>query len=590
MAKGKHSKGKHDKKSSGAEQEYSYTPLEQPTRQFTPESTEGQATGHTSPDASADHTTAYQAPADDEFESYVDEPAGSPYNTPAEQPAYGARQSYDAPAGQPAYGTTDGGPLLEDMPTKKKGHKALWRTLIIIAAVLLAAYIAGIIFFISHFEPNSNVSGVDCSYKTVSDAEDIVKSHIDDYKLTIVERADANNVNNTANETIKGSAVDVAYVSDGKVSTALGSQNKFIWPARLFSKVVTDAAVSVKYDDTKLKSAISALNCMNTSKMVAAVDATTIFNGTEYVVQPEVMGTTLDASTTDVQIAKAVSSTEDTINLSDAGCYKDPSVYSNSPELQSKITLYNKYVPFSITYTFGDTKEVLDGNTAISWYTIDSSGNATLNEDDITDWVAGLASRHDTVGSTRTFTSADGKTVSVSGGTYGWQIDQDAEFDDIKSSLTSHTSVTRDPDYVATAASYGSPDWGSTYFECSISDQHWWYVQNGQVVLDTDCVTGLPTAEKATPTGVYDILDKQSPYTMHGTELPGGGYEYVTDCSYWMRVTWSGVGIHDAWWKSAFGGTEYQTSGSHGCINTPTTVAGELYGMIAVGTPVIIHD
>ena len=57
-----------------------------------------------------------------------------------------------------------------------------------------------------------------------------------------------------------------------------------------------------------------------------------------------------------------------------------------------------------------------------------------------------------------------------------------------------------------------------------------------------------------------------------------------------MRVTWTGIGFHDANWQSSFGGTRYQTSaGSHGCINMPVSKAGELYGMLSVGTPVIIH-
>lgn len=58
-----------------------------------------------------------------------------------------------------------------------------------------------------------------------------------------------------------------------------------------------------------------------------------------------------------------------------------------------------------------------------------------------------------------------------------------------------------------------------------------------------------------------------------------------------MRVTWSGIGFHDAIWQSAFGGTLNQspTIGSHGCINMPLDKAAELYGMISENIPVIIH-
>ena len=58
---------------------------------------------------------------------------------------------------------------------------------------------------------------------------------------------------------------------------------------------------------------------------------------------------------------------------------------------------------------------------------------------------------------------------------------------------------------------------------------------------------------------------------------------------YWMRVTWSGSGFHDATWQPAFGGTLNQTRGSHGCINMPYDKAAQLYEMVEMGTPVVIH-
>ena len=57
-----------------------------------------------------------------------------------------------------------------------------------------------------------------------------------------------------------------------------------------------------------------------------------------------------------------------------------------------------------------------------------------------------------------------------------------------------------------------------------------------------------------------------------------------------MRVTWTGIGFHDAKWQTAFGGELYKTrKGSHGCINMPPALAGQLYDMLQVGCPVVIH-
>ena len=74
-----------------------------------------------------------------------------------------------------------------------------------------------------------------------------------------------------------------------------------------------------------------------------------------------------------------------------------------------------------------------------------------------------------------------------------------------------------------------------------------WYVVNGAVQLETDVVTGLPTPERETPTGVYSILEMKRDKVLTGTIDPSTGKPiYQTPVAYWMRVTWTGVGFHDA--------------------------------------------
>ena len=76
---------------------------------------------------------------------------------------------------------------------------------------------------------------------------------------------------------------------------------------------------------------------------------------------------------------------------------------------------------------------------------------------------------------------------------------------------------------------------------------------------------------------------------MGETDPATGQPIYETPVAYWMRVTWTGIGFHDATWQSAFGGSRYQTNGSHGCINMPYDQAAALYDMLSVGTPVVMH-
>lgn len=50
-------------------------------------------------------------------------------------------------------------------------------------------------------------------------------------------------------------------------------------------------------------------------------------------------------------------------------------------------------------------------------------------------------------------------------------------------------------------------------------------------------------------------------------------------------------GIHDAdGWRTAYGGAIYLTSGSHGCVNTPTAMAKLIYETVDIGTAVVVYD
>ena len=56
-----------------------------------------------------------------------------------------------------------------------------------------------------------------------------------------------------------------------------------------------------------------------------------------------------------------------------------------------------------------------------------------------------------------------------------------------------------------------------------------------------------------------------------------------------MPFIGGGWGLHDATWRSSFGGSIYKGGGSHGCVNLPYDVAEKMYQVIEVGTPVLVY-
>ena len=99
-------------------------------------------------------------------------------------------------------------------------------------------------------------------------------------------------------------------------------------------------------------------------------------------------------------------------------------------------------------------------------------------------------------------------------------------------------------------------------------------------------VTGKPSRGDATPQGVYILKYKEKNTTLRGPKKEDRSYEWESPVTYWMPFN-GGIGLHDASWRSSFGGTIYIYSGSHGCINLPGKKAAKIYEMIDKETPIV---
>jgi len=105
-----------------------------------------------------------------------------------------------------------------------------------------------------------------------------------------------------------------------------------------------------------------------------------------------------------------------------------------------------------------------------------------------------------------------------------------------------------------------------------------------------------------TPAGEYKILEKVADkhsdiygitVDMMGNEVngnadvrkdrpPAGGKFIFAPMPYWMRLTWTGIGMH------AGPIPEPGTPSSHGCIRLPSEFAPKLFEVVKVGTPVTV--
>ena len=81
--------------------------------------------------------------------------------------------------------------------------------------------------------------------------------------------------------------------------------------------------------------------------------------------------------------------------------------------------------------------------------------------------------------------------------------------------------------------------------------------------------------------GTYSITYKEKDATLVGEN-------YSSPVKYWMPFN-GNIGLHDASWRSSFGGTLYVTGGSHGCVNLPSKKAAEIFAAVEKGEAVIVH-
>lgn len=449
--------------------------------------------------------------------------------------------------------------------------------------LLIAAAAAGGFYFYrqvrryeSCFLPGTMINGMDMSGKSVEQVKAEIIAGLEGYALTIKER-------DGKEETISGEEIGLHSEFDGSLEKLLESQNPMDWWKKNEQAESIWIETMLVYDDGLFREAVGALNCMDEENMTAPENARIseyIKESKSYEVIPAVQGTTLVKEQAEQAISEAVLSLSAEVSLEEAECYTRPAVDTDDEGLAAAVAEMNKYVGAVVTHTFGDQKEVLDGDTISQWISVDGN-TVTLDESQAAAYVKELASSYNTAYQPKTLKTSYGKTVTIKEGNYGWRINQTKETAAILEIIRNGEQQTREPEYSQKAASHGANDYGDTYVEINLTAQHLFFYKDGKLLVESDFVSGNESRGWATPAGAYPLTYKERNATLNGEG-------YSTPVSYWMPFN-GGIGMHDASWRSSFGGTIYKTNGSHGCINLPPSVAKTIYENISAGMPVLCY-
>ena len=459
------------------------------------------------------------------------------------------------------------------MSTRKKVMISL---IIILLLLTVGVYGYGVYYFTEHFLPGSMVNGFNCSYMTVSESENLLTKKIGAYVLVIETK-------NNGQESITAEQAGLSYDSDGSVENLIRKQDRFTWFLAFNQYQDYEVSSSVKYDEQKVNAAISGLKCMQKENITEPADAYIEEKDDRFVIIPEKEGNALKPKKTTQDIIDALVTGRTPVNLEKDGCYKKPKVYQNDEILNKNCELINKLTDVVITYDFDDRTETVDREIIRNWMTTDENGLYTLDKKQIEAYISELAAKYDTVGTDRTFHTYDGREITVSGGNYGWRIDQEAETKELISLIQNGETQVREPVYSHEGLSRKTNDIGYTYIEIDLTAQRMVFYKNGTPTADAQIVSGNPFVPNcATPAGCYTVGEMKSGYTVSGEDYP-------STVNYWISFN-GNLGINDAPWRTAFGEQVYEFEGTHGSICAPSDQMQIIYGNVEKNTPVVIYE
>lgn len=343
-------------------------------------------------------------------------------------------------------------------------------------------------------------------------------------------------------------------------------------------KYADNNSKEVIYDDNLLKNVFNNLSCFDESKIIESKDAKLEYSGNQYVIRNEIYGTEIYKDVLYRNIVNSIKNGQTILDLNSINCYKDPKYLSNSQEVINAQSTLNRYVSSRISYNYGTDGKVLDGDTIKDWIYINGEFKITILEGKVREYVDSIADN---------YRKSLGYTIPVSGGYNGnnhsWIVDRDTETTELIENIKNGQRITKNPKFVQNSYADYFSRLGDTFVEVDMGNQYVWFYKNGYVVAEGDIVTGNMRVEGcATPAGVYTLNSRQKDTVLVGED-------YQSPVSFWMPFIGNSIGLHDASWRSSFGGEIYKTNGSHGCINLPYSLAQNIYNNISVGTSVICY-
>ena len=447
-----------------------------------------------------------------------------------------------------------------------------WIVPILLVAIVAAAYVGGMIYFKDHTMPNTTVNGEDVSNLTY---DELVQRFDRDIRgWTGVITGTGINIPLTAAD------VDLSCNADEMASTVMNSADPMLWPIELTQDHVVNVTQTIDFDRDKLAAIVTDAVVAATPSTGAKLNSSSfVYNDDteEFELADDVYATTIDGYAIYYAAEDGILKMESNVDLGD-------SFLLPNTDAQTIIDAANKWLAAGdMDLTLADTVvATITKENIASLISFDETGQPYFNYDALESWTRGpLSSQLDTYDIDRNYTRYDGKKVSVPAGTWGWMIDGASLAQQIynKIAIGDNTALAIPTLQEADWVNYGGQDWGWSYMDIDLTEQHArLYGDKGVLLWESDIVSGTPDGVHETPEGAYYFTSKETNIRLVGP-LVEGTPEWDREVAIWYGVVGDSIGLHSAQWRidSEYGGDIYTWNGSHGCINIPEYKARELW-------------
>lgn len=424
--------------------------------------------------------------------------------------------------------------------------------------------------------PNTVINGIDAGGMTPQELKAILSKPVENHVLDVLTH--------TGTESITAAQMGLKPVFDDSFELLVKAQDPRRWGLHLAFRDTLDFHVSTVYDSTMMAAAISALKCLEMEGQYPEEPSfiTDYIPGQGYMIQRGKLGTILDSLKTASLLVEAADLMLGSVDLEAAGVYAPAEVPPDDSLLNLELKKLRDLTAARILYKRDSTELLLDGDVIHTWLLKDRKGRYSYDRKAATAYVREVVCQtFNSAPRSWDFVTHSGDTVRINGGTYGWKVYQNHEVNELMKNIQERVDTVREPVYQYFPLTGDDADFGDFYVEANLTTQHLYLHKDGNIVFESDLVSGKPKPATCTPPGAFSVF-----YIKEKAILRGADYETPVD--FWMAFN-SGVGMHDAKWRKKFGGDIFKKNGSHGCLNLPLASADTLFHHVVMGMPVIVY-